>query len=149
MQIAPFLSRQGSLLLIENVQCTETSCIDLSVRISYKIPEGRTFTYILHLSESTQYSQLPVFLSLMDVPDRVWPAHRGAAAGRGARRWARSATIKNVLIYQCSGSLTFWYRSRSANPHLWLTDPDQASDLDPDPAFHQWPSRDKQKIIFF
>jgi hypothetical protein len=31
---------------------TMTSCIDLSVRKSDKIPEGRTSTYILHLSDS-------------------------------------------------------------------------------------------------
>ncbi len=48
---------------------------------------------------------------------------------------------------QCSGSMTFWCGSGSADPCLWLMDPD------PDHGsgscyFHQWPSRCQQKNNF-
>ncbi len=38
---------------------------------------------------------------------------------------------------QCCGSMTFWCESGSADPCLWL--------MDPDPHFHHWPSRRQQK----
>ncbi len=53
------------------------------------------------------------------------------------------------LFYQCCGSMTFWggSRSGSADPCLWLVDPD------PDPGsgscyFRHWPSRCQQKTNF-
>jgi hypothetical protein len=50
-------------------------------------------------------------------------------------------------FYQCSGSMTFWCGSGSADPCLLLMDPD------PDPGsgscyFRHWPSRCQQKKIF-
>ncbi len=50
----------------------------------------------------------------------------------------------------CCGSMTFWGGSGSADPCLWLMDPD--SDLDPGSGscyFRHWPSRCQQKTNFF
>jgi hypothetical protein len=41
-------------------------------------------------------------------------------------------TVRMKGFYQCSGSMTFWCGSGSADPCLWLIDPDL--DSDPDPA---------------
>ncbi len=35
---------------------------------------------------------------------------------------------------QCCGSMKFWYGSGSADPYLWIMDPDSDPDADPDPA---------------
>ncbi len=47
----------------------------------------------------------------------------------------------------CCGSVTFWYESGSADPYLWLTDPDSA----PDPASVTFKTLTKyyQKSRFF
>jgi hypothetical protein len=55
--------------------------------------------------------------------------------------------IDNVFD-QCSGSVTFWYGSESADPYLLLIDPDL--DPDPDPALALFVSdlQDTNKNIF-
>ncbi len=84
MQILPWVCRQGSLLLIETVQCTTTLCTVHSNTVLFfcqnfrllcnrdvrhrrlcedndKIPEDRTSTYILHLSGPVHYSEASNF----------------------------------------------------------------------------------------
>ncbi len=61
----------------------------------------------------------------------------------------RCNRYKNCFA-QCSGSITFWCGSRSADPCLWLMNPDP----DPDPGsgscyFRHRPSRCQQKTKFF
>jgi hypothetical protein len=48
---------------------------------------------------------------------------------------------------QCSGSLRFWYGSRSSDPYLCLTDPD--ADPAPDPALFASDLQDANKKFFF
>jgi hypothetical protein len=38
-----------------------------------------------------------------------------------------------VCTYQCSGSMNVWFGSGTADPCLWLTNPDSDLDSDPDP----------------
>ncbi len=64
---------------------------------------------------------------------------------------ARIFTATYLLHSQCCGYMTFWYGSRSgsADPCLWLMDPD--SDPDPGPGscyFRHRSSRCQQKTIF-
>ncbi len=67
-------------------------------------------------------------------------------------------SIRILLVFtwqekQCSGYLTFYYRSVSSDHYLWLTDPDpripvpltNGSDSG---SLRQWPSRCQQKIFF-
>ncbi len=53
-----------------------------------------------------------------------------------------------LASFQCCGSMTFWGGSGSADPCLWLVDPDS----DPGSGFFyfcHWPSRCQQKTNFF
>ncbi len=51
--------------------------------------------------------------------------------------------IPQISIYQCCGSLTFWYGSGSADLCLWLKNPA------PDPAIFVTDLSDANKKLFF
>ena len=76
------------------------------------------------------------YLSMIIIILKVWgqplsaPSHGGQ--GRVVEVWdyGQSAEGKPLNVYQCCGSMTFWYGSGSADPCLWLMDPES----DPNPA---------------
>ncbi len=63
----------------------------------------------------------------------------------------RSFNHTLLAARQCCGSMTFWGGSGSADPCLWLMDPDSVPDPDPGPGscyYCNWPSRCQQKTNF-
>ncbi len=64
-------------------------------------------------------------------PWRAWSAWWACHAGR--QGWAPPPGPPATRVHiknQCCGSMKFWYGSGSADPYLWLMNPD----ADPDPA---------------
>ncbi len=55
---------------------------------------------------------------------KVWVV--GTYMVRWIGRWPK---YDSVLLIQCSGSVTFWYRSGSSDPYLSPTDPDPDPDI--------------------
>ncbi len=74
------------------------------------------------------------------------PAPVGVPVHLGSKAIARvSSGVEPCPANQCCGSMTFWGGSGTADPCLWLMDPDS----DPDPGsvsfyFRHWPSRCQQ-----
>ncbi len=54
--------------------------------------------------------------------------------------------FKECKMNQCWESMTFWCGSGSANPYLWLTNPDTTPD--PDPFFSDFKDAKKNQIFF-
>jgi hypothetical protein len=61
------------------------------------------------------------------------------------RRQTRNLGVVNLPANQCSGSMTFWCGSGSADPCLCLVDLDPGSGFC---YFRHWPSRCRQKTNF-
>jgi hypothetical protein len=63
-------------------------------------------------------------------------------------RWqSENLCVLKVLFWrQCWGSVTFWCGSGSADPYLWLMDPDPYPTLDPTSFFSDF--KDAKKNIF-
>ncbi len=67
---------------------------------------------------------------------------------------AGGSTLMSVLLtegfghgeMQCCGSMKFWYGSGSADPYLWLMDPDPFADSDP--AIFVSDLQDVKKLFF-
>ncbi len=79
----------------------------------------------------------------------LWTAFRSRSSGMFFTSRSNKEKFKRCL--QCCGSMTFWggSGSGSADPCLWLMDPD--SDPDPESGsfyFRHWPSRCQQKTNF-
>jgi hypothetical protein len=73
------------------------------------------------------------------------PTLKGRGEGGGARHPVGTPGGFYNLPFQCSGSMTFWCGSGSADPCLSLMDPDS----DPDPAVFVIDLQDANKNLFF
>jgi hypothetical protein len=83
-------------------------------------------------STLTRHASLPPLLSYPD-QDLLW------------QNWIKNRHIPYVSLNQCCGSVTFWYRSGSADPCLWPMDPDPAMD----PAIFVLDLQDANIKLFF